>query len=100
MTDKLDRIYFGLTAPLTLRDGRSTLLLRQHGYPDAVVWNPGPADAAALSDLADDEYQRFLCIEAALIEPLALAPGASWHGRHVIVARDGDVNIGDPTSIP
>lgn len=79
--DKLDRIYYQLPGPLTLQAGTATLRLEQQGFTDAVVWNPGAQDAAALPDLADDEYQRFICIEPALIQPDLLAAGAEWVGR-------------------
>ena len=79
--DKLDRIYYQLPGALTLQYGSHTLRLEQQGFTDAVVWNPGAQDAAALPDLADDEYQRFICIEPALIQPDTLAAGAQWTGR-------------------
>ncbi|OHV98848.1 aldose epimerase [Janthinobacterium lividum] len=79
--DKLDRIYYQLPGALTLQSGSHTLRLEQQGFTDAVVWNPGAQDAAALPDLADDEYQRFICIEPALIQPDLLAAGAEWSGR-------------------
>jgi len=79
--DKLDRIYYQLPGALTLQSGSHTLRLEQQGFTDAVVWNPGAQDAAALPDLADDEYQRFICIEPALIQPDMLAAGAEWTGR-------------------
>ena len=79
--DKLDRIYYQLPGALTLQSGSHTLRLEQQGFTDAVVWNPGAQDAAALPDLADDEYQRFICIEPALIQPDTLAAGAEWTGR-------------------
>ena len=78
--DKLDRIYHLLPGPLQLESGGDTLHLAQQGFTDAVIWNPGAQDAAALPDLADDEYPRFVCIEAALIQPDLLAAGAAWHG--------------------
>lgn len=78
--DKLDRIYYQLPGALTMQSGDTTLRLAQQGFTDAVVWNPGAQDAAALPDLADDEYARFVCIEAALIQPDLLAAGAQWHG--------------------
>ncbi|HEV7815706.1 MAG TPA: D-hexose-6-phosphate mutarotase [Janthinobacterium sp.] len=77
---KLDRIYYQVPGALTLHAGAATLLLEQDGFTDAVVWNPGAADAAALADMEDEEYQRFVCIEAALIEPDLLAAGAEWTG--------------------
>ena len=79
--DKLDRIYYQLPGALTLQSGGHTLRLEQQGFTDAVVWNPGAQDAAALPDLGDDEYQRFICIEPALIQPDLLAAGAEWTGR-------------------
>ncbi|ATD63049.1 D-hexose-6-phosphate mutarotase [Janthinobacterium svalbardensis] len=79
--DKLDRIYYQLPGALHLQSGSHTLRLEQQGFTDAVVWNPGAQDAAALPDLADDEYQRFICIEPALIQPDLLAAGAEWSGR-------------------
>ncbi|AQR71153.1 D-hexose-6-phosphate mutarotase [Janthinobacterium sp. LM6] len=80
-SDKLDRIYYQLPGALSLQSGGHTLRLEQQGFTDAVVWNPGAQDASALPDLADDEYQRFLCIEPALIQPDSLAAGAEWTGR-------------------
>ena len=77
---KLDRIYYQLPGALTMQSGDTTLRLAQQGFTDAVIWNPGAEDAAALADLADDEYPRFVCIEAALIQPDLLAAGAEWHG--------------------
>ena len=43
----------------------------------AVVWNPGPEKAAAMSDFDDSEYLDMICVEPGLIghQPL-LAPGA------------------------
>ncbi|MCX7291930.1 D-hexose-6-phosphate mutarotase [Janthinobacterium sp.] len=79
--DKLDRIYYQLPGALSLQSGGHTLRLEQQGFTDAVVWNPGAQDAAALPDLADDEQPRFICIEPALIQPDTLAAGAEWSGR-------------------
>lgn len=80
--DKLDRIYMDVEGPLTLKSGLGALELEQEGFLDAVVWNPGAGDAAALADMEDSEYRHFVCIEPALLEPLVLEPGHAWHGRH------------------
>lgn len=79
-SDKLDRVYQQVPGALTLATGTGALRLAQQGFADAVVWNPGAADAAALADLADDDYLRFVCVEAALIGPHTLAAGAVWRG--------------------
>ncbi|MDB5920559.1 MAG: putative glucose-6-phosphate 1-epimerase [Massilia sp.] len=82
--DALDEIFYGVPPRLTLRAGPATLLLEQEGFTDAVVWNPGAANAAALVDLEDDEYRRFVCIEPAVIEPRTLQAGEAWLGRYSI----------------
>jgi glucose-6-phosphate 1-epimerase len=84
LADKLDRIYMDVEGPLTLKSGLGALALEQEGFVDAVVWNPGAGDAAALADMEDSEYRHFVCIEPALLEPLVLEPGHAWHGRHRI----------------
>ena len=84
--DKLDRIYRDVRSGITLAHGAGTLTLTQTGFRDAVVWNPGAADTAALADMEDDEYQRFVCIEPALIAPVGLMSGAAWRGEHQVTA--------------
>jgi len=82
ITDKIDRVYEGIAPPLALVDGGLMLTIRQEGFTNAVVWNPGVADAAALADMADDEYRRFVCIEPALLDGPALQPGERWVGEY------------------
>lgn len=82
---KIDRIYYQVPGAVTVADGAATLRLEQDGFTDTVVWNPGAADALAMADLADAEYQDFVCVEALLVEPAALAPGATWVGQHRVI---------------
>jgi glucose-6-phosphate 1-epimerase len=82
ITDKFDRVYEGAAPRLALVDGGVVLTLRQEGFADAVVWNPGREDAAALADLADEEYRRFVCIEPALLDGPTLQPGQRWQGEY------------------
>ena len=85
LADKLDEIYFGIDGDMTLAHGGGVLALAQQGFTDAVVWNPGAADTAALPDMEDDEYLRCVCIEPALIEAVTLAGGACWRGAHQVI---------------
>ena len=78
---KCDRVYYQVPGALTLRAGADLVTLEQDGFSDAVVWNPGAIDAAALADLGDQEYLHFVCIEAARIQPEVLDAGAEWRGR-------------------
>lgn len=78
---EVDRIYSDIVAPLTLVDGDRRLHIEQVGFPDAVVWNPGGPMAARITDLAPGDHRRFVCVEAgAVLQPVTLAPGASWAG--------------------
>ena len=82
--DKLDQVYRQIAGAITMATGERTVTLEQEGFTDAVVWNPGAVDAAALSDMEDGEYRRFVCIEPALLDPLTLAPGSAWEGSYHI----------------
>ncbi len=80
--DKLDEVFEDIGGAITLTSGAGALRLEQDGFTDAVVWNPGAADTAGLSDMEDEEYKRFVCIEPALLGPATLEPGQAWHGRY------------------
>src|SRR5450830_1072291 len=76
-----DRIYANVPNQLCLQQTRQHLHINTTGFADAVIWNPGPAGAVKLADMEDDGYLRMLCVEAAAImRPIALAPGESWTG--------------------
>ncbi|KFI06229.1 D-hexose-6-phosphate mutarotase [Massilia sp. BSC265] len=80
--DKLDEVYPHVAGRAQLATSAGTLVLEQSGFTDAVVWNPGAVDAAALSDMENDEYKRFVCIEPAVLDPVTLEAGESWTGTY------------------
>lgn len=81
-----DRIYADAPAMLSLQQPHQQVQIRSDGFADVVVWNPGNA-AAGLSDLEASGERRMLCVEAAtVLQPLHLAPGASWTGRQTLIA--------------
>ena len=80
--DKLDEVYPHVTGRAQLATGAETLVLEQSGFTDAVVWNPGAVDAAALADMENGDYKRFVCIEPALLDPLTLEAGECWTGTY------------------
>jgi glucose-6-phosphate 1-epimerase len=87
IVDKLDQVFEGIGGTIAFDTGADRLVLEQTGFTDAVVWNPGAADAAALSDMEDEEYRRFVCIEPALLGPQTLEPGGSWRGTYRLVVQ-------------
>ncbi len=58
---------------------RSPLRLSAGGFPDRVIWNPGPN--SGIGDLPDGAERAFVCIEPALVAPVELAGGQVWAGQ-------------------
>jgi glucose-6-phosphate 1-epimerase len=79
---EIDRIYWDATGPLSLATAAGRMQITREGFDDVVVWNPGPARAAALADMPADDWLQMLCVEAAQIgHPVTLAPGQEWVAR-------------------
>ncbi|MCU1724583.1 D-hexose-6-phosphate mutarotase [Pseudomonas sp. 5P_5.1_Bac1] len=76
-----DRIYLNTPSLLSIVDPawNRRIRLSCSGSRSAVIWNPWTERAAQLADMADDGWQRMLCIETANIwdDLVELAPGAS-----------------------
>jgi glucose-6-phosphate 1-epimerase len=82
-----DRVYAAAPDELRIADeaGGRTILIRKHGFPDAVVWNPWGEKAREMGDLGEDQFPRFVCVEAACAsQPVRLEPGGRWEGGQVI----------------
>lgn len=83
----LDRVYVGAPSHLELHENGRRMLIDAEGFPDAVVWNPGPERAAALADLDPGGERQFVCIEAAAVqEPVTLGPLRRWTGTQTLTA--------------
>jgi len=57
-----------------------TITIAKTGSPSTVVWNPGKEKAKALSDMPDEGYREFVCVEAAVSNDKAVTvePGGSY----------------------
>jgi glucose-6-phosphate 1-epimerase len=87
-----DRIFQDVPADLRLEAtalGRRVDLTTA-GAPSAIVWNPWPAKAARLPQMAGDDWRQFVCIETAAVRERAirLAPGQSHRLELTIRASD------------
>jgi glucose-6-phosphate 1-epimerase len=80
INDKFDHVFESIKGTPGLECGDMSLTMAQQGFTDAVVWNPGAQDAAAMVDMENEEYRRFVCIEPARIGPEQLGPGQRWEG--------------------
>jgi len=83
----LDRIFYDAPDRLVIHDDDRRLVIEKRGFPECVVWNPGPEGTKSRADFAPDDEKRMLCVEAAVIrQPVQLAPGASWTGEQRMTA--------------
>ncbi|MBF8778588.1 D-hexose-6-phosphate mutarotase [Pseudomonas fulva] len=82
-----DRIYLHAPERLGIVDPRwnRRISLQTSGSRSAVIWNPWTERARELPDMADDGWQRMLCIETANAwdDVVTLAPG----GEHSLSVR-------------
>jgi glucose-6-phosphate 1-epimerase len=86
-TQRTDNAYLNTTAGLEMIDlslGRRVRIGKENSR-NTVVWNPWRELAQEMADLGDDEWQTFVCVEAANIRSNAvtLPPGA----QHSMTAR-------------
>jgi glucose-6-phosphate 1-epimerase len=81
LTGETDRVYLGTDATGVVRDpaGGRDVVVGKDGSATTVLWNPWAEAAAAMADLADDEWTGMVCLETANVGDAAvtLAPGAT-----------------------
>lgn len=80
-TDQPFERLYNACPPVQLHTGTHTLTLTAGGFNEWMVWNPGASGAAALADLPDGDWRRFVCIEPVCVSrPVVMAPGALFEG--------------------
>jgi glucose-6-phosphate 1-epimerase len=58
-----------------------SLILSATGFNQWMVWNPGKDGAREIHDLPDEDWNKFLCIEPAIVDPaMQLNPGQTFSG--------------------
>lgn len=78
--DPCERLYDGSPA-LVIDNGARKLVLQATGFDQWMVWNPGEKGGAALQDLPEGDWRRFICVEPVRVtRPVLLAPGESFEG--------------------
>lgn len=61
-----DNVYDSPGTPhLVVEDGRRSVQVQSRGTTQTVIWNPGPENARRMSDLGDQEWREFVCVESA-----------------------------------
>jgi glucose-6-phosphate 1-epimerase len=83
----IDRVYVATPDVLHLVEPHRILRIEKHGFPDAVVWNPGAEITAKTADFAPGDEHHMLCVEAGAIgRPVTLSAGERWTGTQVMEA--------------
>ena len=65
--DRTDRVYLNPEACSVIHDtalNRAIEVIHHH-HSNVVAWNPGPALSASMTDMPDDGYKTFVCVESA-----------------------------------
>jgi glucose-6-phosphate 1-epimerase len=82
--EAVDRIYHTTGTPIVLKDkslsqSDRNISLRSAGSNSTVIWNPWIEKSQQLTQFADDDYQRMVCIETAnaVEDKIMLAPDTS-----------------------
>ena len=82
-----DRIYLGAPNTITIHDsaGGNTIAIHKAQMSDAVVWNPWADRCKAITDLEDEDFRHFLCVEPGNVQcPIVLTPGQAFECRQTI----------------
>ncbi len=84
----IDRVYHAAPENLVLREATRGMAIRANGFPDTVVWNPGPEGEAKFNDLEAGGHRKFVCVEAAVARaPATVEPGDTWRGSQTLTAH-------------
>ncbi|HVJ09410.1 MAG TPA: D-hexose-6-phosphate mutarotase [Acidisarcina sp.] len=79
-TSATDRIYLDTDHAVEIVDPdlHRSILIEKEASRNTVVWNPWSEGAHSMSDMADDEWQQMVCIEACNVRDagVEIAPGA------------------------
>ena len=65
--DRTDRVYLNPEACSVIHDSalNRTIEVIHHHHTTVVAWKPGPALSASMTDMPDDGYKTFVCVESA-----------------------------------
>ena len=82
VSEEVDRIYTDVKNELIIDDSAFDRRIRisSTGAKTAVVWNPWIETSATMTDLEDEDYQHFLCVEAGNVanDVVQIPPGSKY----------------------
>jgi len=79
-TSEFERLYHE-NNPIKLIYNNVSLELNQKGFDEWMIWNPGQTLAKSISDLPNNDWKNFICIEPVIAsKPKTLKSGAIFDG--------------------
>lgn len=88
INEPITRHYYDTEAPTILEDPvfNRKIRISKKGSKNTTVWNPGAETCAQMSDMPNDAWQTFVCIETVnkINSEILLAPGESHEMRAII----------------
>jgi glucose-6-phosphate 1-epimerase len=79
IAEEYDRVYQGVNDPVLMDAGTNKKLtvMNSAGWADTVLWSPYGNMAMG--------YDQFVCVESVKMDPVTLAPGATWTADMALV---------------
>jgi glucose-6-phosphate 1-epimerase len=71
---EVDRVYCQPHAQLLLTHPGAALVINQQGQDATVIWNPWQQRCEQITDLPDDAFNHFICVETARLQLSAPSP--------------------------
>ncbi len=93
ISEETDRIYLDVPPELVVEDSTLGRRIRiaTSGSHTAIVWNPWKEISMKMADLAEQDYQRFICVETANAENevIEISPGSDYRLQAVYTVERG-----------
>lgn len=83
--DEFDRVYLGVGRQQIIHSSPA-ISVSASSAPSAIVWNPGARVAASITDLGEDTYRQFICLErgAAFDDAQSISARAALQAQVII----------------
>ena len=84
----VERQYMG-DAEIQFYNGSHWLKITSSGFDSWMVWNPGRDGATRISDLPNEDWDKFICIEPIVLsKPIFLEPGKTFNAQLTVSTDD------------
>eukprot|EP01118_Nematostelium_gracile_P017540 TRINITY_DN752_c0_g1_i1.p1 TRINITY_DN752_c0_g1~~TRINITY_DN752_c0_g1_i1.p1 ORF type:complete len:150 (+),score=44.08 TRINITY_DN752_c0_g1_i1:537-986(+) len=80
-----DRRYLNTSNEVEISDNSSKIVVKKQNFSETVIWNIWSTKVKELSDMGENDWEKYVCVEPAAVEPrVSVAPHQSWTGTQII----------------